>query len=297
MLMRRLSIAAALAVAALVVSTAAHAEDAGLDEVTLKNGGTIRGTVVAQEPGTSVKILEMGSTETRTIPWSQVSDVERNKYAPRTAAVPQPGPAGPGYVAPSAPVALQPIPLPEPTLGAVGVVKLHVESSEPVQIFEHGATQMAGYGGYALVIDNATLICTSPCDRVIDGRRGQRFTAQGDFPGVKSFQLNTLKDSVDLAVSPGSNARKTGGLWATVLGAVGLASGGTLLALSGSLDSINGGSGGGGKTAGIGILVGSGVALVGGIVLLATSGTSWDLHPTAAAPAKHAKARLWLGEF
>jgi hypothetical protein len=291
--MRYPSIAAALAVAALLVSTAARADEPGLDEVTLKNGGTIRGTVVSQEPGTSVKILEMGAKEARTIPWSQVSDVERGKYAPTAA--PQPGAAGPGYVAPIAP---QPIPVPEPKLGEVGIVKLHIDSSEPVQVFEHAAPQVAGVGGYyAVVIDNSRLVCSSPCDLVIDGRQGQQFTAHGDFPGAKSFTLNTFKDNVELAVSPGSSARRTGGIWATVLGGVGILGGGMLLLLQSSVDSLNGSSSSGGKTAGIGVLVGSGVALVGGIVLLATSGTSWKLHPTAAAPAKQAKARYWLGEF
>lgn len=292
--MRYLSIAAALAVTALLVSTAARADDPGVDEVSLKNGGTIRGTVVSSEPGTSVKILEMGAKEPRTIPWSQVSDVERGKYTPKTA--PQPGAAGPGYVAPVAPQAL---PVPEPKLGEMGVVKLHIESSEPVQVFEHAAPQVAGIGGYAVVIDNSTLVCTSPCDRVIDGRLGQQFTARGDFPGVKSFTLNGFKDSVALDVRPGSNGMRTGGVWVTTLGGVGLVSGGTLLLLGSALSSTEGTGSSGMKTAGIGVLVGSGVALVGGIVLLATSGTSWKLHPTgaAAAPAKQAKARYWLGEF
>src|SRR5512132_141052 len=204
--MRYLSIASALAVAALFVSTAARADDPGLDEVSLKNGGTIRGTVVSSEPGTSVKILEMGATEPRTIPWSQVSDIERGKYAPKLA--PTPGAAGPGYLPPLVP---QAIPVPEPTLGEIGVVKLHIESSEPVQVFEHSAPQVAGIGGYAVVIDNSRLVCTSPCDRVIDGRLGQRFSARGDFPGMKSFTLNGFKGSMALDVSPGSNGMRTGG--------------------------------------------------------------------------------------
>ncbi len=293
--MRYLSTAAALALAAFLVSTAALADDPGADEVSLKNGGTIRGTVVSSEPGTSVKILEMGAKEPRTIPWSQVSDVERGKYAPRTE--PQPGAAGPGYIAPAAP---QAIPMPEPALGEMGVVRLHIESSEPVQVFEHAAPQVAGVGGYTVVIDNSRLVCASPCDRVIDGRLGQRFSARGDFPGVKSFTLSGFKDDLALDVKPGSNGMRSGGIVATTLGGIGLVTGVTTFLLGtvfSSTDTGGGSSGNGAKTAGVGIMVGSGVALVGGIVLLATSGTSWKLHPAGAGPAKQAKARYWLGEF
>lgn len=187
--------------------------------------------------------------------------------------------------------------MPEPALGEMGVVKLHIESSEPVQVFEHAAPQVAGIGGYAVVIDNSTLVCTSPCDRVIDGRLGQRFSARGDFPGTKSFALNGFKGSMALDVSPGSNGMRTGGIWATTLGGVGLLAGGTMLLLGSSIDSINGSSSSGKTTAGVGVMVGSGVVLIGGIVLLATSGTSWKLHPTEAVLARQAKPRYWLGEF
>src|SRR3954466_16159492 len=97
--------------AVLAVASAAIADDLGNDEVTLKNGGSVRGTVVSSEPGTSVKIIEMGEKTVRVIPWAQVSDVERGKYAPKAPA--QPGPAGPGYgTAPPG----QPIAPPEPKL-------------------------------------------------------------------------------------------------------------------------------------------------------------------------------------
>lgn len=99
---------AALAAVSLLFATSARAQDVGQDEVTLNNGGSIRGTLISSEPGTSVKILEAGQKEPRVIPWSQVSDVERGKYAPKGAV--QPGPAGPGYGAPVTP----PRPLPPP---------------------------------------------------------------------------------------------------------------------------------------------------------------------------------------
>ena len=71
-----LSIVLGLAIAA-TGTTTARAQELGEDEVALKNGGSIRGTVVAVAPGESVKIIEMGSTETRTIQWSEVAEVQK----------------------------------------------------------------------------------------------------------------------------------------------------------------------------------------------------------------------------
>ena len=109
--MIRCSFTCSILVALSLLASSALAQDPGVDEVTLKNGGSIRGTVISSEPGTSVKILEMGSKEPRVIPWAQVGDVEKGKYAPKSAV--QPGPAGPGYGAaipdePLAPPRVQP---------------------------------------------------------------------------------------------------------------------------------------------------------------------------------------------
>lgn len=69
---------------------------AGLDdEVTLKDGGAIRGVVVSIEPGKGVKIVVPGEKDPRSIPWSQVADVQKGKYAPKAAV--DPGSAGEGY--------------------------------------------------------------------------------------------------------------------------------------------------------------------------------------------------------
>jgi hypothetical protein len=55
----------------------------GRDEVVLKNGGTIRGTVVSIEPGSKVVIVEVGSKDPRTPRWAEVADVQKNRYAER----------------------------------------------------------------------------------------------------------------------------------------------------------------------------------------------------------------------
>lgn len=69
---------------------------AGLDdEVTLKDGGAVRGVVVSVEPGKGVTIVVPGQKEPRAIPWSQVADVQKGKYAAK--ATVDPGAAGEGY--------------------------------------------------------------------------------------------------------------------------------------------------------------------------------------------------------
>lgn len=254
-----------------------------MDEVTLKNGGVIRGTVVASEPGTSVKIIEMGQKEVRVIPWAQVSDVERGKYAPNA-----PGPARPGYAVAPPPQVLPP---PEPQLGQPGVVRLHVDSPVPTQVVEHAGTTVGMAGGYGVVFTQLRPVCAAPCDQVVDGSRGQGFTITGPFPSPGMFTFADMRGDVTLSVKPGSIGGRWGGLMLTILGGSTLLTGAILLPLA--IDRSTGM-----RNAGIGMVAGGGVALVGGIVLLATTGTKIRLDQGA--PSRRTaqvKPRYWLGEF
>ncbi|KYF91328.1 hypothetical protein BE20_15110 [Sorangium cellulosum] len=296
----RFPIIATLTAVSLLLSASARAAD-GEDEVTLKNGGTIRGTVVASEPGESVKIIELGEKEVRVIPWSQVSDVERGKFAEKSAA--QPGAAGPGYGAAPPP---QPVPAPEPTLGAPGVVRLHVDSPTPVRVVEEASTTYGAYGGYGFAVQQIRPVCVSPCDKLIDGSDGRRFSlSPEDMPPPAPFTLAQMTGDVTLHVDPGSYGRRTAGFWLTLLGTTAAVTGGTLMLVS-SLSSSVDDSGSaepkdsGISTPGLVTVIGGGVALVGGIVLMATSGTSVSLEQRDARPAgkaARAKPRYWLGEF
>jgi hypothetical protein len=177
----RLSIVVPLLASLLLLPYSAAAADStmGQDEVTLKNGGTIRGTVVSSEPGVSVRIIELGSTEARTVPWAQVGDIERGKFAPKGPSV-QPGSAGPGY-GPAAPAYVPPIPVPVPAQGAPqNQVRLHVNSPQPATAVSHRvAYGRIGWGGFA--IDTATPVCMSPCDQVFDSGTGQMYSVERDF--------------------------------------------------------------------------------------------------------------------
>ncbi len=290
------SLAGTLAAVALVVSSSlAFAQDAGQDEVTLKNGGSVRGTVVSSDPGTSVKIIELGSKEPRVIPWSQVSDVEKGKYAPKAA--PQPGAAGPGYGGP--PIPVPPAGPPPARMGDPGVVKLHVESPEPVQIIQHEDAGTVAIGRYAVTFDRMHLVCTSPCDQPIDGR-GQILTAGGDFPGVFRLNLDGRSGDANLTVRPGSWGRRRGGFVAISLGVAAIVGGATLLVIekNSGPDFLDPHAQPASTAPGIGITTAGAVVLAGGIALVATSGSSFKLEGGGGGTETGAvKPRWWRGEF
>lgn len=285
-IMRKL-LASSIAALAFLAAATAFGQEMGQDEVTLKNGGVVRGTVVASEPGTSVKIIEMGQKEVRVIPWAQVSDVERGKYAPRAHA--QPGPAGPGYgMMPPPPPQMAP---PEPQLGQMGVVRLHIDSPVPAQLIEHAGTSVGAYGGYGVVITQLRPVCMSPCDRVIDGTRGQGFTLTGEFPSPSLFRFSDMRGDVHMRVEPGSTGRRIGGAWATILGGSVFLTGVIMLPISlgNTTSSLRGSS--------IAMTVGGGIALAGGIALLATSGTKVFFHQERDRRTGARQPRYLLGEF
>ncbi len=275
----------------------------GNDEVTLKNGGMLRGTILSSEPGVSVKLFVAGEKEPRTIPWSQVGDVEPNKFAPKAAGV-QPGSAGPGYEAAPAPARVV---APAPTLGSPGVVRLHVDSPEPVVVRAH-ATAYGQVGAYGFVIDAARPVCASPCDKVVDGSSGQEFTVGGN--GVsesRRFALSGMSGDVRLDVNPGSQGLRVGGVWLSVLGGTAVVTGAALLLTSALVSSTptvtssgalsSSGSGNGGLVTAGGVVTGVGAAaLVGGIVMIVSSKTNVEVRPTGGATTGRAP-RYWAGEF
>lgn len=271
----------------------------GQDEVTLKDGGTVRGTVVSSEPGVGVKIIELGQSQTRTIPWAQVGDVERGKFAPKGAAV-QPGAAGPGYAAPPPP------PPPGPPRSAV---RLHVDSPKPTMIYAH-ETAYGAVNGYGFVVDAATPVCSSPCDRVFDAGLGQMFTAGGDgITPSREFTLAGRQPNMELSVEPGSHKLRVAGAWLTYGGVILTVVGGSLALAGALLPSTNTQYNADGTTtqtdAGFGwvlptglAIAGGGVAMIiGGIVAIVESKTKIDLHPMGSTGGTAVAPRYWLGEF
>jgi hypothetical protein len=313
--LRHLPLVASLLAVPVLLPASASAADAtmGQDEVTLKDGGTIRGTVVSSRPGVSVKIIELGQTETRTIPWAQVGDVERGKYAPAKASkngksdkagATKPGSAGTGY-AEAVPATEVTVPAETPS----NAVRLHVESPQPALVYSH-QTAYGAVNGYGFVVDAATPVCSSPCDKVLDSMNGQTYTAGGDFVPSSPFSLAGTRGDMELSVKPGSKRLRTAGFWLTYSGLILTVVGGSL-ALTGALISSDTTTNADGTTSGssMGWLTPTGAAvgiggvamLVGGIVAIVSSKTKIDLHPMGATVGGTVGAatapRYWMGEF
>jgi hypothetical protein len=289
----------AIATSLLLAPGAASAADAALgqDEVSLKNGGSIRGTVVAAEPGVDVKIIELGATEVRTIPWAQVSDVERGKYAPTRSATPSsppppPPPPPPTYApGPSFPGAVQ---MP---------VRLHVSSPEPATVVAREEYARIGWTSIGLEQD----VCASPCGSVFNASSGMTYRIKGDFPTSPSFSLIGRTGDVEVAVTPGSRGLRAGGIVLIALGGAAVLVG-AAVAAAGAIQSstttyntdgtTTQGDGGGTETTGFVVMGGGVAAIIGGVIALVSSKTAIDVHslgspgqPASIAP------RYWAGQF
>jgi len=258
--------------AVLVSATLAFADqDPGSDEITLKNGGSVRGTLVSSEPGRSVKILVLGEKDVRVIPWDQVGGLERDKFARRPATEPQ-ATAATSSVVP---------PLVLPALGSPGVVRLHVESPSTVVITAH-STAYGSTGLYGFVIDAPRTVCESPCDKIVDGSSGQGFTVGGE--GLRessAFSLVSRSGDVDLRVSPGHRSVFRGGFWMLMGGLTAIVVGGTFVGLGATADPNNPAGTVGSRSwiAPGAIAAGAGLALViGSIAMLASSQTTYTLR-------------------
>ncbi len=291
-----------LAPAARADEPAKNAADLGPDEITLKNGGLVRGTIVELEPGQHVTLQVVGGGKPRVIAWTEVADVERGKYAPKAAPKDaQPGPAGPGYGSPAPAVDAT------PSTDQPGVVRFHIDADKPgVELHEQKAAGVV-VGPYgAAVIGIEQVVCTAPCDRVVDGSDGHPYFFAGEgVPPAGPFRLVGYRGDVSARVQVGSPGLRIGGSWMMAVGAAGVATGAVLLILGATLHSIETDpvtgldqTGGSNKTmliAGGATLGGSAALLGGGIAMFVVGKTKYELgageHKQAVAP------RYWLGEF
>src|SRR5271168_2597400 len=135
----------------------AAAQTGGADEISLKNGGMLRGTVVAVEPGKEAVILIQGTGEQRHVPWAEIDKVSRGKDA-----------------APSAPP--PPPPSAEGTAPASGSPRVHIQTDWPGIGLQQVTASMVvvGYGGAAYG-QLSRQVCIAPCDQVVDTRGAEAF--------------------------------------------------------------------------------------------------------------------------
>jgi hypothetical protein len=286
-------------------SRAAWADEPGQDEVTLKGGGSIRGTVLVVEPGKSVEIAVAGEPQPRVVPWSDVDQVQKGKFAPP--------PAAPAAPPPPPPPAAPPLP-PAPKLGDPGVVRVHLDS--PVRatlVHEYDAAVpiteawVDRFGNTvtrdaAATVTQKDKLCGAPCDQVMRDDLDLRIV--GPFPSSPLFSLAGKTGDVTVQVNPGSKGLYGGGVAAIVLGITAAVAGAVVLPVNQAASTTtdlntgakvhvpNPGLGG----AGIGLVAGGLVALGGGIAMVVLGGTKVTVTQAGAARTA-ARPRYWMGEL
>lgn len=255
--------------------SAPTASDRVDDEVTLKDGGALRGVVVSVEPGKEVKILVPGDKDARVLPWSQVADVQRGKYAKKSTV--EAGSAGEGYG--DAPPPRKPTTTPDDG-GSLDPNRLHVhiESPEPAELKHVTAISDGLINGHYFVVTSVESVCQSPCDADIPIEPGGSYYIDGKYPRSGTFSFATHGKDAVVDVKPGSTGRRVGGWLGLTLGPA-VALGGSLPLVFKSISCSAGCSreeaddmmpealGGSFITLGVG-------GFISGIVLFATSGTT-----------------------
>ncbi len=240
-------------------------------EIQLKNGSTMRGTIVNVEPGQRVIVIVAG--EQSVIPWSDIAKIVGGPQEPAAPA------------APAAPAV--------PTAPTKGMPLVHIESNWPeVELARIDGDIGGGYQhhemeGFVSAGAISKYVCRAPCDKLVDGRDGHRFFIKGSgmFPSPP-FRLDTFDGSVTARVTGTSMSRFTGGVVLAALGGTLTLGGGMFTAFSflidpektaenpnpeGELRTV--------RTFGL-VLLGMGVAsLVGGIVFLSEGRTRIELVP------------------
>jgi len=154
---------------------AADPQGGAEDEVTLKNGGMLRGTVVVFEPQKRVVILIQGTSEQRTVPWTEVDKVERGKY-------PAAKPAPPEEKKPKARRSSddddeeeEAAPVKRRRAPQRGSSPVSLVSDQPDITFHlrtGGAQGVVVGGGWSAVVQSESFrdLCTAPCSVDLDHR-------------------------------------------------------------------------------------------------------------------------------
>ena len=157
----------------------------------------VLGQIVEILPGDSLTIVSIAG-DRKHFTWAELTSYERNGMRTEVPGVP---------AAPT--VAAVPYVLPEPIQPGPGAPRLHIELTRPADLKLYDGT-------------TSSPVCAAPCDRVIDGRRGQSFFFNGDHV-LKSRKFSLTEHSGDVVarVKPGRPARRVGGIIGLALGGAG----------------------------------------------------------------------------
>ncbi|HET6584796.1 MAG TPA: hypothetical protein VFG69_15165 [Nannocystaceae bacterium] len=234
----------------------------GPDEVQLLNGGFVRGTITEVTPDRRVVIVPDGTTESRVIPWEEVAKVERGKHDPdarermRVERFPQePAP---------------PLGPPPPEQPGPGRPRVHLEllANRPVSLFEVNSEIVASGYNASLYGIQYTAMCAAPCDRVIDGSRGQNFFLAprrgGLLAASRQFSLDDRVGDVTLRVRPGNVGLRIAGLVLWSIGLAGIAAGAVFTALKST------------RTTGIGLLAAGAPLFAAGLPMFIVGRTRYE---------------------
>jgi hypothetical protein len=159
----------------------------------------------------------------------------------------------------------------------LGLPRLHIDAEIPVVLHEVARERGVPH----------LPVCASPCDRVIDGRGGQRFFFGGrGIPQSPRFRLANESGELTARVHAGSSGLRAYGIALVSLGSLAVLTGnGLLIGAAAAADSHASGtvakdlelSGVISTAAGLSVLAG-------GIVMLVMGGTSYSLLRSGAAP-------------
>ncbi|MEE9384376.1 MAG: hypothetical protein V3V08_13310 [Nannocystaceae bacterium] len=185
------------------------------DEIQLKDGSFVRGRVVAFEREKSVTMVVAGSQQRRVIPWGEIAELRRGNVPPPEPSEPEPTPTRTHSTPAASP--------PQRARRGAPHVYLDVPSGRSVTLYE--VSQKSEWGDAAVGVGTdarrTTLepLCTAPCARIIDGRKGQRFVIGGArLSPSKSFTLLERQGQLSLRVKPRSQSIRIGAWIATPLG-------------------------------------------------------------------------------
>jgi len=208
-----------------VESTPTTPTKLGPDEVLLQGGGFVRGTIVEVVPDSKVVIVVDGTGERREIGWEQVVEVQRDKHV---GVAPQTDPTPPTRVEPVTPS------LTVSRGRPIVHLELTRQTRRPVKLFEINSEIIASGYNASLYGMNYSTVCTAPCDKVVDGTRGQDFflgTAEtGLWTASRKLSLEDKDGTVNIRVKPGNRALRIAG--AVLLGiGIGCTIGGAVMAI------------------------------------------------------------------
>jgi hypothetical protein len=190
----------------------------GEDRVYLKNGGMLRGKIVALEPGEGVTIVVAG--ETKRYDWDEVRKVDPEGDEGESEVESPDAEARPKVDAGSEEVR-------QPPLDREGVIRLHIETDLPtVQLLRKVGSSDFRQGNTSVHLLVSEIVCRAPCDEVIDGRKGQEFYFDGKgMYATSTFQIFDLKGDVVAEVDTGNRVVYWTGVSLGILGVLGTSAG------------------------------------------------------------------------